>query len=258
MDLVGIFNRAHFISTVPPKLLMVGIVPVALPGFAAEARSGRDLKAPLLNALSYLAVFLWPALITLALLAHPAVMILLGDQWLGAVPIVQILSIAAMASLPLPLAFPVLSAVGQVKKSAQVGLFVVPVTAAILAIAAPFGLVAVASSFFLIIPFQAWLILRMMKQHIPFQWRELFAALSKSASVALIGAAPAAAIIVAKGFSFELSIPAAIGIGLLTIPSWLAGTWFTAHPAWHEIRSLAAPLVERIAGRALPQEGKGH
>ncbi len=258
MTLIGIFNRAYFISTVPPKLLMVGIVPVALPGFAAEARSGRDLKGPLLNALSYLAVFLWPALILLTLLAHPAVMILLGKQWLQAVPIMQILSIAALASLPLPLTFPVLSAVGQVKKSAQIGLLTVPASAAILAFTAQFGLEAVACSFLLLIPFQAYLILRMMKQHIDFQWRELFAALSKSVAVTLISIAPAAAIIAANGFSFAISIPAGIGIGLLMIPSWLTATRLVRHPVWSEIRNVADPLIERFAGRGLSQAGKGH
>jgi O-antigen/teichoic acid export membrane protein len=235
---------------------MVGIAPVALPGFAAEARSGRDLKGPLLDALSYLAVMLWPALILLALLAHPVVMILLGAQWVDAVPIVQILSIAALSSLPLPLAFPVLSALGQVKQSARVGLLVVPATAAILAIAAPFGLIAVASSFLFIISFQAYLILRMMKQHIGFKWHELSAALAKSASAALISAAPATAIIAANGFSFEIPIAAGIGIGLTLIPSWLAATWFVGHPVWSEIRKIAGPLIERIAGRGLPQGGE--
>jgi O-antigen/teichoic acid export membrane protein len=247
LSLLGIFNRAHFISTVPPKLLMVGIMPVALPGFAAEARSGRDLKAPLLDALSYLAVVLWPALILLALLAYPAVMILLGEGWIEAVPIVQILSIAALASLPLPLAFPVLSAVGQVKKSAKLGLLLVPINAVVLAAAAPYGIHAVASTYCLLMPFQAYMILRMMKQHIVFGWRELFAALSRSAAIAVISTAPAAAIVAANGFSFAMPVPAAIAIGLMTIPSWLAAAWVVGHPVWHEIRSITASLIARDA-----------
>lgn len=256
MGLVGIFNRAHFISTVPPKLLMVGIVPVALPGFAAEARSERDLKGPLLDALSYLAIFLWPALILLTLLAYPAVIILLGDRWLDAVPIIQILSIAALASLPLPLAFPVFSAIGQIKRSAHVGLITVPATAAILAIAAHFGLIAATCSFLLIIPFQSYLILRIMKRYITFRWRELFVALSKSATATFISISPVLAIIAANGFSFTMPVPAGIGIAVMMIPSWLGAVWFVAHPVWPEIKSIVLPLIERFSSKILSQEGR--
>ncbi len=254
LDAVGIFNRSHFLAAVPPKLLMVGVMPVALPGFAAEARSGKDLKAPLLNAMSLMAVFLWPALILLALLAYPAVMLLLGDQWTDAAPIVQILSIASLASLPLPLAFPVLSAVGQVRPIALAGLVIVPVCAAVLGLAARYGLYAVAASFLLLMPFQAFAVLRIMKRHIPFGWLELAAALGKSAAVTLFAAAPPCVAFALGGFSFAISIPAGIGIGLLMAPGWLIGVMAVRHPVLNEIRLAAGVIAGRFGAPRLPSE----
>jgi O-antigen/teichoic acid export membrane protein len=249
---VGIFNRSHFLSTVPPKLLMVGIVPVALPGFAAEARSGRDLKTPLLNALSFIAVFLWPALLLLALVAQPAVLIVLGNQWLDAIPIVQILSIAGLASVPMPLTFPVLSAVGRVKEAALIGLIIVPVSALVLALSANFGLYAVTASFLFLTPFQAATILWLMRRYIPFAWHELGSALTKSAAVTVVSVIPPAIAIAANGFSLEISIPAGLGIGMLMVIGWLFGVWWFQHMVLDEIR-LASGAVVRKLGICLPK-----
>jgi hypothetical protein len=54
----------------------------------------------------------WPALLVLAILAHPIVHITLGQAWDEACPLVQILSVAADFCLPDIVTFAVLVAMG--------------------------------------------------------------------------------------------------------------------------------------------------
>ena len=77
-----------------------------------EVREGRSLKEAYLRALGYITVLYWPALILLALLAHPVILLLLGQQWLSVIPLLQVMAVAGLAWFPVILTSPVLLAVG--------------------------------------------------------------------------------------------------------------------------------------------------
>ena len=68
-----------------------------------EIRQGNDLKRAYLQALSHITVVHWPALLLLAVLAQPIVMVLMGQQWTQIVPLVQIISIACLFWFPMVL-----------------------------------------------------------------------------------------------------------------------------------------------------------
>lgn len=91
---VGLYNRAATITKVPWMVFLDGALSVAFPAFAVELRQGCNLKRPYLRALSFMTVFYWPALAMLALLAYPAVRLILGQQWLSVVPLLQIMAVA--------------------------------------------------------------------------------------------------------------------------------------------------------------------
>jgi O-antigen/teichoic acid export membrane protein len=57
----------------------------------------------------------WPFLICLALLADPAVRLLLGARWSDTAPLVRIIALAWLAMTPAFLTYPVLVAAGRIK-----------------------------------------------------------------------------------------------------------------------------------------------
>ena len=113
LDAAAYFSRGVMLCQLPDKLYLQGVVSVILPAFSAHIREGRTLREPYLRAIALITGIQWPALVVLALLAHPAVQILFGSQWYGVVPLVQVMAIAAMFSFSFELNYPVLVSTGR-------------------------------------------------------------------------------------------------------------------------------------------------
>lgn len=245
LDAAGLYNRALLVCQLPDKVVLGGAVPVILPALSAEVRAGRDLKAPYLRAVSFITALQWPALIVMAILAHAVVHILLGDQWLGVVSLVQIIALASLFSFTAELNSPVLVSVGAMKDLLLRGLIAWPLSALLIAGASAFGLTAAALSFFVIIPFQAYVSLYFVRRHIPLEWRELAAASWRSAVIAGCSAIGPACIVAWLGFRFDMSVPTALLAGVLAAIGWFAGVWLTQHPLLREIQ-LAGNVLRRF------------
>lgn len=231
---VAIYSRSLLLCQLPDKIILGGAGSVILPAFSAEVRKGRDLKSPYLKALQIISGMQWPALCLLAILAHPAVLIVLGNQWLEAVLLVRIMAFALMFSFGFDLNYPILVSLGAVRDMFLRTLIVTPVSILITCVAAFISLEAVAFSLFIVIPFQAWVSLHYIRKHITVPWNEIGRSLQPSFIVALCSAAP--------GFAMTLAVPLD---GVVVLPiflcvasafaGWLFGLWLTAHPLGHEI-----------------------
>ncbi|GGA53533.1 sugar transporter [Nitratireductor aestuarii] len=234
---VAIYSRSLLVCQLPDRVILGGAGAVILPAFAAEVRKGRDLKAPYLMALEIVSGILWPALCLLAILAEPVVIIVLGNQWLEAVPLVRIIAFALIFSLGFDLNYPILVSLGAVRDMFLRTLIVAPISVLITFMAAFIGLKAVAYSLFIIMPFQALVSLYFIRKHINVPWNELAKSLQPSLVVALCGASAA--------FAMTLAVPLN-GIAILPIflcissglAGWLFGLWLTAHPLTEEIRHI--------------------
>jgi O-antigen/teichoic acid export membrane protein len=245
-DAAGLYNRALLVCQVPDKLFLGGALPVILPALSAEVRAGRDLKVPYLRAVSFMTAMQWPALIMLAILAQPAVHILLGDQWIEVVPLVRIIALASLFSFSAELNYPVLVSVGAMRDLLLRGLIAWPVSALLIASASLFGLTATALSFFVIVPFQAYVSLWFVRRHIALQWSELVAALWKSAVIAACSAAGPIVIAAGRGMHLDMSGAATLAAVAMAALGWLAGVWLTRHPLADEIRN-AGDALRRTA-----------
>jgi O-antigen/teichoic acid export membrane protein len=255
---VGLYSRATLVSDIPDKIILASVLSVAFPALAAEARQGRSLKGPYLRALGLITVFYWPGQILLVLLAYPIVLLLLGPQWLGVAPVLQVMAIATFAWFPMVLTSPVLLAVGANRDRVMADLLGRSVSAVILCSAAWFGIMVMAASKLVTLPFQMCLSFYFVRRHVPFRWRELGAALWKSAVVTTGSAAGPIGVVVLSDTGFELSLGAAVAASLLAGTGWLAAVLLTRHPVLLEIkiardRIPAASLVQRCRHLARPQ-----
>jgi O-antigen/teichoic acid export membrane protein len=211
-----------------------------------------DLKRPYLAALSFVTVFHWPALLLLSVLAYPVVDIVLGDQWIEAAPLVQVVAIALLFSFSFELNYPVLVAMGAIRDLFIRALIVFPISGIILAVAVIFGgLQAAAWCMLVTVPFQACVALSFVRRRLGLRRMEIAVALWKSAVVAVASAAAPLSAIVVWDSGFTLSFGQAFGAGLLSCGAWTAAVILTRHPLLDEIKK-SLPAFRR--NRLLPAE----
>ncbi|WP_244514711.1 lipopolysaccharide biosynthesis protein [Ensifer sp. LCM 4579] len=250
LDAAALYSRGLMICQLPDKVILGGAISVILPAFSAEARQGRSLKQPYLKALGLITALQWPALLVLAVLAYPIVDLLLGDQWHGVVPIVQIVAIASLFSFSFELNYPVLVSLGAVHDIFRRALIICPVSVVIITAAAFFGLRAVAFSLLLVIPFQAFVSLTFVRRHVVIGWLEIWSAVWRSAVVAAITVASPLAFVIYIGSGLEISLVKALIAAAFAGAGWLLGLWLTGHALLAEI--LGGVAVFRGGGLKAP------
>jgi O-antigen/teichoic acid export membrane protein len=244
--MVGLYNRATVTCGIADKLILSGAFNVAFPALAAEARAGRDLKAPLLTAFCYVTAFYWPTLALVGLLAHPLARLILGAQWDAVAPLIQIMAVASLAWFPVFLTQPLLLAVGAMRHALLSSLIGLPLSAFVLCGASYFGVEAMAASQLVTTPFQMYVALSFARRHVPFSWKELALTLRPSAGVSLCSVLPLALVSALVGFDPHLPLTLAILAACLSLCGWVVGIRLTGHPIGSEIHYIAEILAARI------------
>jgi O-antigen/teichoic acid export membrane protein len=248
-DALGLFNRAMNVSRLPDKVFFGGVIPVVLPAFSAQFREQPDLKRSYLRAVEYITGIQWPALCVLSILAYPVVLILLGAQWVGVASLVQIIALGWMFSFAFELNYPLLQSIDALRDTLLRALIAWPVSAVIIIVAVFFGLTAVALSYWITIPLQAFIAFHFVRRHINFSWRELLGAMQKSAIVTITSAAGPLAVVALSRVYFDISVTQAIIAAPLSVMGWLGGLLITKHPLLSEIPVLIHAL-QRFAGKS--------
>lgn len=252
---VGYYNRALLVSQTPGKVLLSGLSPVVFPALAAEVRRGGDLKAPFLLGVAYITAVYWPAFTLLALLAHPAVEIIVGPQWLSIVPLVRIIALAMLWTFSGILIYPTLMALGAMRDLLLSSAIAVPIGGLITAIAAAHGLTALALSLILANAVQAGVGLAFARRHLRFGWAELWAAMARSVVVTAFAAAPPALAILSGAVPFDMPVRHGIALGLAALAGWVAGLWVARHPLRREMTLILGGLRARMRRATVPVPG---
>ena len=240
---VGLGQRAVMLCLIPERVILAGVGAVALPAFSQQTREGGSLKPVYLRAIELITAAQWPSLLLLALLAHPAISILLGAQWLDAAPFVRILATALLFSFPLTLYYPTIVAVGAIRYMPLVITLQSLVSLLVLIGFARHGLYAAILSTWVIFPWNGLISLLLARHFIGFHWLDLAASIKKSLLVSILSSLGPAAILVLYR-SFSLPVTACIVAVVLSAVGWFAGLRLTRHPLLDEIlRALAALRV---------------
>jgi O-antigen/teichoic acid export membrane protein len=253
VDALAMYNRALTICQLPDKLIVGGLTPVLMSAFSAEFRAGRPLRAAYLRSIELITAMQWPALALLAILADPVVRVLVGDQWLAAVPLVRIIAIASMFNFSAELNYPLLVAAGAMRDVFTRSLIVWPLSAGIITGAAFYGLEAAAFSWLVVVPLQAFVSITFVRRHVDVSWAEIGAALLRATIVSASSAAGPLAMILMLDGHFEHPLQMLIVAGVLGGVGWIAGLWAMGHPLLAEIRIaanalLAIPAARRASG----------
>ncbi len=244
VDAVALYHRSYAICQLPSKVLLGGVSSVLLSAFSAEVRNGRGLREHYLRSIELITGALWPALILLVILADPIVRLLLGEQWLGAVPLLRIMAIAYLFLFAWVLEYPVLIAVGAMRDLLMRSAIAWPVSAVVITCAAFFGLKAAALSLLVTMPFQAYVSIYFVRRHVDIAWRDIVFAVRKAAILALCSAVGPLSVVMLMGGRLDLSIGPTIGVIALALIGWGAGLRLTGHPLLREIEHAVRTLVD--------------
>jgi lipopolysaccharide exporter len=90
---LGLYNISFEIANMPTSEIVAPINRAMLPGYSKIARERGDLGRTYLDTVGLTALFSMPAGLGVAALAAPLVTILLGAQWLPAIPLIAVLGV---------------------------------------------------------------------------------------------------------------------------------------------------------------------
>jgi O-antigen/teichoic acid export membrane protein len=245
---IGLYQRAVTVSTLPLKAVSA-IDYVAFPAISAHLREGGDIKQPYLRALVLITGVHWPGLLVLALLAHPLVVVLLGQHWLAVAPLIFVMALARLFGFASSLSASCLLAAGRPRQLFLLQAVLVPVSIGAVALSAPHGINAVAWTMFLTTPLELTLCLYFIRQLASFTFAELVAALRPSAVVTLFSALGPFFVIVLHGWGAALPLATLASALLLSGLGWTAGLWITGHPLFGEIQRAMAAGLKHLPGR---------
>lgn len=93
---VGVYTISSEISTLPTTELVAPINRAAFPGYAKVAHELPQLRHSFLSVISMIAVFAIPAGLGIACVADLMVPAVLGERWLHAIPLIQVLALYGM------------------------------------------------------------------------------------------------------------------------------------------------------------------
>jgi O-antigen/teichoic acid export membrane protein len=232
---VALYNRGITICQLPNKVVLGGVDAVLLSSYSAEVRGGGNLRASYLRGIEMITALQWPGFLLVAILAHPIVTLLLGEQWVDAVPLVQIMALASLFTFSGALNYPILVAIGAMHDVFLRSVIVWPLSALIIAAASFFGLKAAALAWLVTMPLQAYFSVFFVRRHVPVTWRQIGGALWRSGVLAVLSGLGPIAIVLIMGGRFDLPMPAVAAAIALSAAGYWFGLVLTRHPLLHEI-----------------------
>ena len=235
MEMVGLFARAVTLCQLPDRLVTGALQPVVLPAMAEAARRGSDLRRAYLAGHRMMSAVQWPVLVVLALLADPAVRLLLGPQWTATVPLVRMIALASMALAPACMTYPLLIATGRYRDTLVQSLVSLPPTALVVAIASYSGPHVLAASIFVVAPLQMGIALWFIRRAIGLTWRDLALASRDSLIITAAAACMPAALVLSvpagESIDWLRTVLAGVGAGA----GWLTTLGAVRHPLHREL-----------------------
>jgi lipopolysaccharide exporter len=193
---LGLYRVAREVATLPTTELLFPVMRAVFPGYAAVAHDRSELARSFLTVQGTIVMMTLPAGIAIVLLADPIVRLLLGPNWLAAIPLIQILGIYGVLTVFQATNVSVFHVLGVPKQAAALKVVEVLLLLPLLAwamsrgyglVAAAWAVVAVQA---LVIPAGMVLIARLLGvgfvDRVRVVWRPAIGALLMAAVIALL------------------------------------------------------------------------
>lgn len=242
MTHAGLYSRANGLISMFGRLVMEGIGSVATPWFAKQSRDHGSISQPFLKATSYVSALGWAFALGAIFLAHPAIRILYGDQWDGAVDLTRLLAGALACGMPAAMCMAAFMSLGAARQVLRLTVVNTSFTLALIALGASAGLNAMGACMVVATALRAWFWLRATQRLLEFKWTELTQVLRQSAVVG-IGAGIPPALSYAINGPHPSNVWLAMAIGVPgAVAGFVAAVVLVKHPLLDELQSFRTKL----------------
>lgn len=143
----GLYTRATNLATIPLQLMVTSFSRVLLPGYSRIQFERERLRSLYLATLTVVAAIIMPVAWGVAGAAHEVVATLLGAQWMAAVPVLVILSLAAPFTLLMHLGAMLCEATGTLNIKILISVCRIGWLALLLVMLDGYGIVGIAAAF---------------------------------------------------------------------------------------------------------------
>jgi O-antigen/teichoic acid export membrane protein len=244
----GMYSRAAGVMEMFERLIGQAVEQVCLPYMARGVKETGSVVPNLSLTTTLVTGVGWPFVCFLGLCAFPVVRILYGTQWMAAVPVAQILSMALLAELMFRFASEALFSLGKAREANRLQFTRLGLRLAGLSLVVPFGLIGAASGFVCAAVLGTVVSQHALSTAAGYTWRHTWAACKSSLLVTFLACAPYA-IVVALWTPAEHNYVRHAALGcILTATGWLLATRALRHPVWPEVTRVAASLGARVRG----------
>jgi len=255
---LALFGKAQSVLNLFNQAITSAVSPVIFPLFAAceresEAEQGHS-KTMYLRTVSYMTALAWPFFLFLACAATPLIKLLYGEQWLASASLIRIMCLPCAVYSMFSMVRHLLVASGQLRAQVRIDGWSALVKVALVLMAAPLGLQAVAGAVAASLLWRSWLSYRCLQRLQGINGAALVASVRKSLALCLIcSPASLAMLLLPPGLSTLHCLLALAGAGLATLLCWLAGLLGLKHALMTELLQ----LKQKYVGRAKPAASKG-
>ena len=243
---VGLYSRATALAGQLSMLVTGAINGVFFPAFARLRDQGAELGRPYVRVVGGITAIQWAAMAGLSVAAEPLILLLYGEKWIEAAPLLKWTALAEMCFVAVPMHMDMPILLGRINTLIRYNLFDTFVAVSLLSIGSLWGVewAAIGRLGYGIV----WVLiyLRFQQSLVRFEWRDILGVYARSAICALAAVTP---MLIAYQVWRE---PMALGFdGLLLctalgVLSWAAILYLVRHPARVEITGLIASLAQQI------------
>ncbi|WP_116364714.1 lipopolysaccharide biosynthesis protein [Parahaliea mediterranea] len=239
---LGYFSRAYGTFSLFGRLFTSSVSGIILPLFARDNHNVDALANGYLKSLNYAMIFAWPFFVFLYLFTGQIILLLYGDQWAQAVPMVQVLCIGGLLLPPILFSDNLFIAFGRPDITLKIGTTANFTKLALVAFACQFDLQAVCLALvgFQVIKLTATLYY--LRRNLGIGLKPVFRAVLHTLPCLIASMLPAAILgqYLLGGSLGDL--PAMLLIGAVATTGWLLGLVCSKHPFRLEIYAMASKL----------------
>lgn len=250
MSAAGLYSRGVALAAQLHYLVAGAVGAIYYPTFARLREEEKDLGPYYERVVAAHGAIVWPAMVLLAVLSQPVILLLYGPKWVDAAPLLAYVALAEcfFVAVPLHMDLPIL--LGRLRQLLYFNLADTALSVATLMAGAAIGVEAAAAS--RIVYGLGWFFLYAfwMQRLVGFSWSKVLRIYTASLGVALVTIMPALYAV------FVWRSPGTLGFVDFTLTAaasalaWLAAIFALRHPAREDLVGMAlhilGPLRERL------------
>lgn len=183
---VGYYVRSYRLAIMVQRLFLSSVNWVTGTELGAKHRVGADMRPMLMKATAYTLIIAWPALLFMAIEARPIIVLLFGEAWAPAAPVLQALCVAQLPQIVAGQAIAVYIATGDVKLKLRNEVILQSIALALLLVGLSYSVLVVA---WLRVGFGlAHVVVHMtaLRRYVGLDYRALGAAVAQPAAIAAL------------------------------------------------------------------------